>query len=91
VLIKSIRPILICQPFINAIYSYIENLVIPRIAGSSMGQVRAGWLCLEFLSQKIQITSTKLQINLKFQYSMTKTFQDKALFGYSNFGHWKFV
>jgi hypothetical protein len=37
---------------------------------------------------KIQIPSTKLQTNLKFQYSMTKTFQDKALFGFSNFGHW---
>jgi len=41
-------------------------------------------LCL-----KSQIPSTKLQINLKFQYSMTKTFQDEILFGISNFGHWK--
>jgi hypothetical protein len=41
-------------------------------------------LCL-----KSQIPSTKLQINLKFQYSMTKTFQDETLFGFSNFGHWK--
>jgi hypothetical protein len=42
----------------------------------------------------------KLQINppaiarhdragLKFQYSMTKTFQDETLFGIWNFGHWK--
>jgi hypothetical protein len=41
-------------------------------------------LCL-----KSQIPSTKLQINIKFQYSMTKTFQDDSLFGFSNFGHWK--
>jgi len=41
-------------------------------------------LCL-----KSQIPSTKLQINLKSQYSMTKTFQDETLFGISNFGHWK--
>jgi len=33
-------------------------------------------------------SSTKLQTNLKFQYSMTKTFQNKTLFGFSNFGHW---
>jgi len=41
-----------------------------------------------FLFRKIQFSSTKLQINLKFQYPMTKTFQDKALFGFSNFVHW---
>jgi len=33
---------------------------------------------------KYQIPSTKLQTNLKFQYSMTKT---KNRFGISNFGH----
>jgi hypothetical protein len=53
-----------------------------------VGQVRDKWLCLGGLSLKIQIPSTKLQINLKLQYSMTKTFQGKTLFGYSNFGHW---
>jgi len=37
---------------------------------------------------KIQIPSIKLQTNLNFQYSMTKTFQDEILFGFSNFGHW---
>jgi len=37
---------------------------------------------------KSQIPSTNLQINHKFQYSMTKTFQDKTLFGFLNFGHW---
>ena len=42
-----------------------------------------GILCL-----KSQIPITKLQINLKFQYSMTKIFQDETLFGFSNFGHW---
>jgi hypothetical protein len=41
---------------------------------------------LAVLCLKIQIPSTKLQINLKFQYSITKTFQDKALFGFSNLG-----
>jgi hypothetical protein len=46
-------------------------------------------LALEFLCLKSQIPSTKSQINLKFQYSMTKTFQDETLFGFSNFGHWK--
>jgi len=37
-----------------------------------------------------QITNTmpKAGKNLKFQHSMTKTFQDKTLFGFSNFGHW---
>jgi hypothetical protein len=33
---------------------------------------------------KSQTPSTKLQTNLKFQYSMTKT---KNRFGISNFGH----
>jgi hypothetical protein len=33
---------------------------------------------------KYQIPSTKLQTNIKFQYSMTKT---KNRFGISNFGH----
>jgi len=36
---------------------------------------------------KSQIPSTKLQINLKFQYSMTETFHDETLFGFLNFGH----
>ncbi|MBW2679914.1 MAG: hypothetical protein JRD01_04075 [Deltaproteobacteria bacterium] len=54
-----------------------------------LGQVRDRWLCLGVLCLKSQIPSTKLQINLKFQYSMTKTFQDEILFGISNFGHWK--
>ncbi len=34
--------------------------------------------------EKYQISSTKLQTNLKFQYSMTKT---QNRFGISNFGH----
>jgi len=39
---------------------------------------------------KYQITNTmpKAGKNLKFQYSMTKTFLHKTLFGFSNFGHW---
>jgi len=53
-----------------------------------MGEVRAICLFLGFLCLKIQIPSTKLQTNLKFQYPITKTFQDKTLFGFSNFGHW---
>ncbi len=52
-------------------------------------QVRDRWLCLGVLCLKSQITSTKSQINLKLQYSMTKTFQGETLFGFSNFGHWK--
>jgi len=48
------------------------------------------------LCPKSQIPSTKLQINLKFQYSTRgasacaardQTFQDETLFGFSNFGH----
>jgi len=35
-------------------------------------------------SMKSQIPSTKLQTNIKFQYSMTKT---QNRFGISNFGH----
>ena len=38
-----------------------------------LGQVRVLWLCLGVLCLKSQIPSTKSQINLKFQYSMTKT------------------
>jgi len=44
-------------------------------------------LCLGFLCLKIQIPGTKLQKNLKFQYSMTKTFQGETFFGFSHFGH----
>jgi len=42
---------------------------------------------------KHQITNTmpKAGKNLKFQYSMTKTFQDKTLFGSSNFGYWNLI
>ncbi len=54
-----------------------------------LGQARDIWLNLGVLCLKSQIPSTKLQINLKFQYSMTKTFQDETLFGFSNFGHWE--
>jgi len=36
---------------------------------------------------KIQIPGTKLQTNLKIQWSMTKTFQDETLFKFSNFDH----
>jgi hypothetical protein len=57
--------------------------------GRRLGQVRDRWLCLGVLCLKSQIPSTKLQTNLKFQYSMTKTIQDEILFGFSNFGHWK--
>jgi hypothetical protein len=46
---------------------------------------------LGVLSTKIQISSIKLQINFKFQCSMAKTFQDKALFGFSNSGHWELL
>jgi hypothetical protein len=53
-----------------------------------LGQVRVLRLCLGVLCLKSQIPSTKSQINLKFQYSMTKTFQGETLFGFSNFGHW---
>jgi hypothetical protein len=37
---------------------------------------------------KTQISSTKLQTNLKFEYPMTKTFKDGTLFRFLNFGHW---
>ncbi|MDP2645742.1 MAG: hypothetical protein Q8P24_12450, partial [Desulfobacterales bacterium] len=53
------------------------------------GQVRDRWLCLGVLGLKLQIPSTKLQTNLKFQYSMTQTFQDGTSFGFWNLGHWK--
>jgi hypothetical protein len=55
---------------------------------SALDKVKDRWLCLWVLCLKSQIPSTKLQINFKFQYSMTKTFQDETLFGISNFGHW---
>jgi len=41
-----------------------------------LGRLLARRLRLGVLCQKIQIPSTKLQTNLKFKYSMTKTFQD---------------
>jgi len=53
------------------------------------GQTRPRWLCRGVLCLKSQIPSTKLQINLKIQYSMTKTFHGETLFGFSNFGPWK--
>ena len=56
--------------------------LIQYINPGPVGQVRDKWLCLGVLCLKIQIPSTK------FQYSMTKTFQGKTLFGYLNFGHW---
>jgi hypothetical protein len=56
---------------------------------SSNAGVRDRWLCLGVLCLKSQIPSTKCQINFKFQYTMTKTFQHKPLFGFSNFGHWE--
>jgi len=40
------------------------------------------------LGVKKQIPKTKLQINLKFQSSMTKTLKDETFFGFSNFAHW---
>jgi hypothetical protein len=49
-------------------------------------KVRDKSLYLEVLCINIQIPSTKIQINLKFQYPMTKTFKDKP-FRFSNFGH----
>jgi len=65
----------------------------PR-AGSSMGHARPALresefsgFALGFFCLKSQIPSTKLQINHKFQYSMTKTFQGETLFGFSNFSH----
>ena len=56
-----------------------------------MSQVKDKWLCLEILCLKLQISSTKLQINFKFKYSMTKTLRTSpACSGieFSNFGHW---
>ncbi len=53
---------------------------------SPLGQVRDVWLCLGVLCLKSQIPSTKLQINFKFQYSMTKPSRPR-LFGFLNFGH----
>ena len=46
---------------------------------ADFGLRNADWV----LPIKFQIPSTKLQTNLKFQYSMTKT---KNRFGISNFG-----
>ena len=66
----------------------IPYLFCPEKPGP-LGQVRVLRLCLEVLCLKSQIPSTKLQINLKFQNSMTKTFQGETLFGFLNFGHWK--
>ena len=48
----------------------------------------------EYYILKSQITSTKSQINYKFQYSMTKTaligsfFDILSMFGILNFGHY---
>jgi len=61
-----------------------------KIPAEVQREVRDIWLCPGVLFLKIQIPSTKIQINLKLQYSMTKTFQDKTLFGFPNFGYWNF-
>ncbi|RLB85832.1 MAG: hypothetical protein DRH24_00785 [Deltaproteobacteria bacterium] len=61
------------------IYYVLKNLVL--WASGSESQVRVFRLCPGVLCLKSQNSSTKLQINLKFQYSMTKTFQDETLFG----------
>ena len=68
-------------------YSVLKNLVLWDRRRSRIAGVRDIWLCFGVLCLKSQIPSTKLQINHKFQYSMTKTFQDETLFGFSNFGH----
>jgi len=46
------------------------------------------WFSLGVLGIKSQIPITKFQLNLKCEYSMTKTFLDEIMFEYSNFGHW---
>ena len=54
-----------------------------------LGQVRVLRLCLGTLYQKIQAPSTKLQINLKFQYPISEivVFLSDHKFGILNFGH----
>ena len=41
------------------VHSCIENLVLPRVTGSSMGQIGDRCLCLGFLCLKVQTPSTK--------------------------------
>jgi hypothetical protein len=36
----------------------------------------------------LQIASAKLQINLKFQYPMTRISENKPMFRFLNLGHW---
>jgi len=55
---------------------------------SPLGKAEIFGYSFKILCLKIQIPSTKSQLNLKFQYSITKTFQHEMLFGFSNFGHW---
>jgi len=68
--------------------AHVNGLFYPEKLGP-LGQVIVLRRCLEVLFLKSQIPSTKSQINLRFQYSMTKIFQGETLFGFSNFGHWK--
>ena len=58
---------------------------IEILVQSSVSEIDVSALAVYCL--KLQIPSTKLQKNLKFQHPMTKTFKDKVLFGFSNFGH----
>jgi len=74
--------------FIITLFSNLENLILWDRRRSRPAGVRDGWLCFGVFL-KSQIPSTKIQINHKLQYSMTKTFQDETLFGISNFDHWK--
>jgi len=67
----------------------VGNILFCPEKPGPLGQVRVIRLFLGVLCLKSQIPSTKSQINLKFQYSMTETLQGEILFGFSNFGHWK--
>jgi len=82
-------PFLSLNIFLVWKYFFVPGILFCPEKPGPQGQVRDKWLCLEVLCLKSQIPSTKLQINLKFQYSMTKTFQGETLFEFSNFGHWK--
>ena len=67
---------------------------LSRIAGVREIMALPWSFVSKITNSKHQITNKPVchtrheRAGLKLQYSMTQTFQDETLFGFSNFGHW---
>jgi len=69
------------------LYFALKNLVLPRNAGSSMGQVRDRWLCLGVLCLKSQIQITNSKPVQRAAQVLAPRERLFFLFGILNFGH----